>query len=355
MGQAPHTLYPPEHQSITIHVSFIQTSQGFNMTWSRFLIAALLGLPALSTYAQSSEDLFQSCMREAVISAEASTSVGELRQACETKVGNEALEASTIRLQANDDAATVRFREEAATEENPFVITPYLPNYVLFGAYNTSSLNNALYQEAYGNPDFELDDVELKFQLSLKVPLAKSLFGNNGDLYAAYTNRSFWQAYNTSNSSPFRETNHQPEAWLRFYSGANLLGFHNIANNIGIVHQSNGQGGILSRSWNRIYARFVFEKDNLAFTFQPWYRIKEDEDKDNNPDIEDYMGNFEFVTAYQRKQHEFSLMFRNNLESDDNRGAAQLDWRFPIHNRMNGYVQWFNGYTLRSIPGQFIR
>lgn len=158
-------------------------------------------------------------------------------------------------------------------------------------------MNNALYQEAYGNPDFELDDVELKFQLSLKVPLANNLTGNNGDLYAAYTNRSFWQAYNTSNSSPFRETNHQPEACLRFYNGFNLLGFHNIVNDIGIVHQSNGRGGILSRSWNRVYARFVFEKDNLAFSFQPWYRIKEDEDKDNTPDIEDYPGSFEFVTA----------------------------------------------------------
>ncbi|MCP4232936.1 MAG: phospholipase A, partial [Aestuariibacter sp.] len=92
------------------------------------------------------------------------------------------------------------------------------------------------------------------------------------------------------------------------------------------------------------YARFVFEKNDLAFAFQPWYRIKEDEEKDNNPDIEDYMGNFEFTAAYKLNRHDFSLMFRNNLESDENRGAAQIDWRFPIHDRMNGYVQWFNGY-----------
>ena len=56
------------------------------------------------------------------------------------------------------------------------------------------------------------------------------------------------------------------------------------------------------------------------------------------------MGNFEFTSAYKKNRQEFSLMLRNNLKSDNNRGAAQLDWSFPIHNRMKGYVQWFNGY-----------
>ncbi|MCP3687763.1 MAG: phospholipase A, partial [Gammaproteobacteria bacterium] len=92
------------------------------------------------------------------------------------------------------------------------------------------------------------------------------------------------------------------------------------------------------------YARFVFEKNDLAFAFQPWYRIKEDEEKDNNPDIEDYMGNFEFTAAYKLNRHDFSLMLRNSLKFGESRGATQIDWRFPIHERMSGYLQWFNGY-----------
>jgi len=314
------------------------------MTALRTLFAALLGLSTLTVQAQSSESRFQSCMLQAMTSAKADARIGDLRQACQQQIREKEQQASTKRLESGEGAATDRLRNEVSTEEEPFVISPYLPNYVLFGAYNSSELNNTLYQQANDNPDFELDPVELKFQLSLKVPLAKGLIGNNGDLYAAYTNRSFWQAYNTDNSSPFRETNHQPEAWLRFYSGVNILGFQNIVNDIGIVHQSNGRGGTLSRSWNRVYARFVFEKDNLAFSFHPWYRIKEDENKDNNPDIEDYLGNFEFTAAYKLKRNQVSLMFRNNLESDNNRGAAQLDWNFPINNRLNGYLQWFNGY-----------
>ena len=313
------------------------------MKSSVFLATAVVLVVNLPVHAQG-KDLFQTCLIETMSEADSSTTIGELRKTCEEKVKTKNLEARTIVSDSSDAAASKRLREEAVTEEQPFVITPYLPNYVLFGAYNASDPNVEPYREAFGDPDYELDDVELKFQLSLKVPLAHSLIGNNGDLYAAYTNRSFWQAYNTDQSSPFRETNHQPEAWMRFYNSWNLWGMRNIVNDIGIVHQSNGRGGNLSRSWNRIYARFVFEKDNLAFSFQPWYRIKEDEDKDNNPDIEDYLGNFELLTAYKPGDHEFSLMFRNNLESEDNRGAAQLDWSFPLGNRVNGYVQWFNGY-----------
>lgn len=289
-------------------------------------------------------DHFQICLQSALADADNSTTVGEIRQACEEKVSEDSLDAETTVLDSGDGALTERFRDEALTEEHPFVLTPYYPNYVLLGAYNFSEPNSALYQQVTGDEDFELDNVELDFQLSVKVPVVKDMFGKNGDLYAAYTNRSFWQAYNTENSSPFRETNHQPELWTRFYNSWELWGFRNVINDIGIVHQSNGRGGDLSRSWNRIYARFMFEKDDLAISLQPWYRIKEDADKDNNPDIEDFLGNFEFVTAYKPNQHEFSLMLRNNLDFDENHGAAQLDWSFPIHDRMRGYVQWFNGY-----------
>ncbi|MCP4009968.1 MAG: phospholipase A [Proteobacteria bacterium] len=313
------------------------------MKWSSIAAFSLLCSASLSTYAQD-EELFQACLMDTLAQAGANVTAGEIRAICDQKVGEEKLKKSTIVLKSSDAAASKRFREEAANEEEAFVITPFMPNYVLLGAHNFSDPNATPYQIAADDPDIELDDVEVKFQLSLKVPLARGLIANNGDLYAAYTNRSFWQAYNTGSSSPFRETNHQPEAWMRFYSGWNVAGMHNVLNDVGIVHQSNGRGGNLSRSWNRIYARFVFEKDNLAFAFQPWYRIKEDEEKDNNPDIEDYLGNFEFVTAYKKDKHEFSLMFRNNLKSEDNRGALQLDWSFPIHYRLNGYVQWFNGY-----------
>ena len=69
-----------------------------------------------------------------------------------------------------------------------------------------------------------------------------------------------------------------------------------------------------------------------------------DLDGDDNPDIEDFMGNFEFSIVYRKNDYELGLMLRNNLDTDENRGAIQLDWTFPMHRRFRGYVQVFNGY-----------
>jgi phospholipase A1 len=298
-----------------------------------FLILPLVPGLALSA---ASLDSYQQCLVITMENADNSMTIGEVKKKCRQ-------DTIVDPVRPDKSALEKRLVQEKAVEDNEFVITPYLPNYLLFAAYNTADVNATPFEEAFPDENVQLDNTEVKFQISFKFPVVKNLFHNNGDIYAAYTNRSFWQLYN-KNSAPFRETNHQPEVWLRFYNDWEFLGFRNVINDIGIVHQSNGRSSGLSRSWNRVYARFVFERQNLAFAIQPWYRIREDADSDDNPDIEDYMGNFEVLSAYKLGNHTFSLMFRNNLESDRNRGAAQLDWSFPIHGHLRGYVQWFNGY-----------
>jgi len=37
-------------------------------------------------------------------------------------------------------------------------------------------------------------------------------------------------------------------------------------------------------------------------------------------------------------------MTRNNLDFGDNHRALKLGWIFPLSNKIQGYVQWFNGY-----------
>lgn len=117
---------------------------------------------------------------------------------------------------------------------------------------------------------------------------------------------------------------------MQFNPKWEFLGFRNTANLFGIVHQSNGRGGSLSRSLNRLFANFVAERGNLALSFKPWYRISEDAEDDDNPDITDYLGHYELRAAYKWKDHVFGVMSRNNLEAGFSQGAVELSWSFPL-------------------------
>jgi phospholipase A1 len=305
------------------------------------LFPLLLGLfPAFAT---ASPEAYQKCLTDGMANALEHTTVGEIRASCATRANVKDEASAEEKLLAEPTVASRRLSAELTTQDNKFVITPFLPNYILVGAHNLSGISEDAWEQATGR-DQDFENTEIQFQISLKFPLVKSLFGNNGDLYAAYTNRSFWQFYDSEDSSPFRDSNHQPETWLRFYSGYKLFGMENLMNDIGLVHQSNGQSGVLSRSWNRAYLRFTFAGDNLAFAIQPWYRFKEDAGSDDNPDIEDYLGHFELTGAYKWDRHQFDLMARNNLDTEDNHGALQLGWSFPLYGHLRGYVHWFNGY-----------
>ena len=230
-------------------------------------------------------------------------------------------------------------------------IEPHRPNYVIPVSYidnpslGTKSGTGDVPAEATEGADEELQHVEVKFQISLRLAIVQDLFGDNGDLYGAYTQVSVWQAYNADNSSPFRDTNYEPELFLAFDTDYNLFGLHGRMITLGAVHQSNGRGSAdYSRSWNRIYANIVLERGNFVCSLKPWWRIPEDEEEDNNPDIADYLGYGEFRAAYSLKGHTFATLLRNNLDFDDNRGAVELDWSFPLFRQIKGFVQYFNGY-----------
>ncbi len=244
------------------------------------------------------------------------------------------------------DLVDKRLEADRVNVLRAYTLMPHKPNYILLASNNSSGYNPEPFREQYNDSTIELDDTEAKFQISIKMPLAIGLFEDKMDIFAAYTNRSFWQVYNDDLSSPFRETNHEPEAWFQLRNDWEFYGIKNSVNSFGFVHQSNGRGGVLSRSWNRLYASFLFNYKNLAFGIKPWYRIQEDTDDDDNPDITDFMGHCEVTGAYKWKDHTFSLMLRNNIESGFEKGTVQGTWSFPLWNYpyLKGYVQWFNGY-----------
>ena len=189
---------------------------------------------------------------------------------------------------------------------------------------------------------------ELVFQLSFKYKLLS--YPRDGALYAAYTQKSFWEAYNARDSRPFRETNYNPELFYRFIP-QDREKWHHLGLDFGVEHNSNGKGLPNSRSWNRIYfAPFQAEDRHLIY-FKVWWRIPENESKsatdparDDNPDIQDYYGYAQL--DYEQKffgEQLAHLMARYNVATG--RGAISLNYSIPgPGNRFFWGFFFFNGY-----------
>ena len=227
-----------------------------------------------------------------------------------------------------------------------FQMRAYKPVYLL-PAFWSSDVNET---PSSPNPDntvttpLELTSVEAKFQLSFKTKFVENVFGDNGDLWGAYTQSSRWQVYNGEQSRPFRETNYEPEVMLVFRNNYSLGGWKGRMTGIGINHQSNGRSDPLSRSWNRVILNVGLDRENWAFVVRPWWRIKEGHD-DDNPNIEDFIGRGDAMLVYSKGGHEFSVLGRHSLRGGDaSHGALQMDWGFPIDRSLRGHVQLFHGY-----------
>ncbi|RKS87584.1 phospholipase A1 [Orbus hercynius] len=215
--------------------------------------------------------------------------------------------------------------------DSSFGLKPYHSNYILPLTYDAKSHDDGRKQ------------TETTFQLSLKKNVFIDQFGFDERIGFAYTQRSWWQT--TEESSPFRETNYLPEIYVQIPSQA----FNNSlkGTQFGFLHESNGQGNDAgkSRSWNRLYLEGYFQYHDTYLVPRVWYRIPEDKAHDDNRDIEDYLGYGDLTVFVPYQQHLVRLLIRNNLSFNDNRGAIQIDWTYPLWDTgLFAYVQYFNGY-----------
>ncbi|WP_410474745.1 phospholipase A [Guyparkeria sp. TX1] len=236
-----------------------------------------------------------------------------------------------------------RLKSEQSGERNPFVMRSYKPNYIMPATYTPTDLSRDVY-------DFEPQHAETKFQLSFQFDWFEDPFGPNTALYFGYTQLSLWQTYNTEflgsdedASSPFRETNYEPEVGVSFNTDFSLAGLTFKRSRLSLIHTSNGQGGERSRSWNRLAASTSFGRGHFAGRLRGWYHLPE-AGEEQNPDITDYMGYGDLMLAYKWKDQTIAATLRNNLDFANNKGAVQVDYSFPLSKRVKGYVQYFNGY-----------
>jgi phospholipase A1 len=257
-------------------------------------------------------------------------------------------------VEPNSEEATPLSLHDSRWELSPqsnlgtYTLRGYKPVYEL-PAFLTSNQNN---QPHSPNPNNtvtdqgeQLDNVEAKFQLSLKAKVWQGVFGDAGDLWVGYTQSSRWQVYNSQLSRPFRETDYEPEAMLVFNTHYQVLGWDGRMLSIGLNHQSNGRSDPLSRSWNRVIANVGFERDGWTVMLRPWWRVPEARSDDNNPDIGNYMGRAEMQVVHEWHGQEFGMLLRHSLRGGSrSHGSARFSWSFPMAGNLRGYMEVFKGY-----------
>lgn len=197
------------------------------------------------------------------------------------------------------------------------------------------------------------DDDQCKFQFSFKLNL---LWPFESGLYFGYTQLSYWRIYDES--SPFRDTNYQPEFFYMFESGNNL--FNNavipFVDHIIIgpyYHRSNGrEAGPENRSEDKYYAEIQVSYGdvyNIGARVRGfgYYRIDRD-----NEDINDYHNNYSAGVFFRLRSK--AVQYLDKEEIAVSWGGNPLDkgwYQVEIAVRIlttyiqpKLYLQYFNGY-----------
>lgn len=251
-----------------------------------------------------------------------------------------------------DEGFLSRFWElSPADKRGTFNYTAYRPNFFLpiRGLRKINQQPSSPSRGVAANlPKYQ--HLETKLQISLRTKVMEDVLLPNADLWVAYTQQSIWQTWNHEESSPFRNTDYQPEL---LYVVPMPIGLQSLPfdwkwrlTSFGLVHQSNGQSDALSRSWNRAYVSFGAERGGLNANLRVEAPLAKSNDKyDDNPDIEHYLGHVQAQINWSPGRSIASLLWRPSLSG---RGSVELNWSYPVNaERPDGlrwYVQAFHGY-----------
>lgn len=230
--------------------------------------------------------------------------------------------------------------------ETKYVLLPHKQTYLLPFVYNQLP-HESIYRGFKTGENTKKGDLykaeEFEFQFSFLFPIYRKISKSNFDLNFAYTHHAWWQIYNSAWSRPFRETNYEPEIFIRYLDpGVKKLWRGAVPGvDFGYVHESNGQGELLSRSWNRLFVRSAYIESEFSALVTAWYRLKEPSTSDDNPDITNYMGYGELELVKNFNKHSFR--FKTPLFAKH----ASTDWKYsyPWSDRLRWFVSMQFGYA----------
>lgn len=242
------------------------------------------------------------------------------------------------------DSVERKRKDYEQIRSSTFGLLPHRQMFLMPYSYNWMP-HNDIYENVNNSQENKGDlyrSSEAEFQISFAIPLVKNMGGKDWDIMGAYTHHAFWQVYNPGWSRPFRETNYMPELFSRYlYKHPKELGgikLHGIDS--GYVHQSNGQVHEVSRSWDRLFVRAIFEYHGLYAQVSIWHRIYERNKYDDNPDITDYMGYGELELTKSFEKHTFHFrapIFTEYLGYD-------IKYSHPVNEGIRWFVNFRSGY-----------
>jgi phospholipase A1 len=300
-------------------------------TWWKAAALALLWAHSGNVALAMSEAMGE-CLLARLETVDAETAVGDLISACDEEIGAPGTQQESESGDQRQSAVDIRIKADREARSHRFAISTYRPNYFLY-TYNDDP-NVA----PFGAPEGSLDNEEIKFQVSFKMPLATGLFGGNTDLLFAYTGVAWWQLFNDPADNPFRETNYEPEVFLQSNPRRKILGLDFISWEFGINHQSNGQTGALSRGWDRIIGSAAVDlTDDLVLGVRAWHIYQR---QGTNADLYRYMGYGDIGVGWVPNRHTITALYRPATEGD----AVQFTWSYPITRYLRVYAQYWNGY-----------
>ena len=232
--------------------------------------------------------------------------------------------------------------------DGDFGLEPHYVNYILPFGYTKNDYKSYVASDEYG-------DIEAELQVSFKINIGNDLFGLDEKYYLSYSHRAFWQIYETS--SPFRETNYNPEMFVVFPISDRRSSFNMRSVTLAYSHISNGQGQThdetlytythddpnnRSRGLDNFYINFTFQHETLITDFKIWTPPIESKEDSDNPDIMDYAGYTQLKFSYFWGNNMFTLMGRGNPKTG--KGAVEATYSYPLVNGTYFYAKVFTGY-----------
>lgn len=221
------------------------------------------------------------------------------------------------------DADSVR----RAFDDNRSYFGLYKDNYFIFGppigSKPTRSNTNAL------------------FQISISQRLTRSVLPLHTYLYLFYTQRCFWNVL--EKSFPMTDLNFNPGIGLtkplfvkdRFIGKVSLI----------LEHESNGRDSTASRSWNRLSIAGNIWLDPMIMVhgkfWAPWV------DGENNRDLLDYMGLYQFGLTYRSLTQRFGGSIRLTKRRGWNLNyntVIEFYYKLTANDNQYLFAQYYNGY-----------